>query len=395
MKRFLCMLACLMLLCSGAMAELLTASTPVPTEESDFSDLDAKFDAIFKSYKTVGCSVVVAKDGKIVYQRNYGYAYKKGNELVDDDTCFRIASVTKMVSGIHIMQLVEQGKLALDEDISTYLGYEIVNPYAKNTPITLRTLMSHTSSLNSSAGYSNEKNTLKDLLAKSSKKSNNFKKYAPGSKYEYSNFGAGIMGSLMEATTGIDINASVTKDLFAPLGIDAAYNPNLLQHPEKIACIYRAGGKMFKGRITLTSEQWDTSINPDKHFRTTVGCLWIKPRDLCRLGIMMCEGGTVDGVTVLQPETVEEMCASQLGRGVVTVDSPYGLCVNRIDNLLDDRMIYGHQGLIDDNVANLYFDPQSGFVFCFVSNGCSTKKTDRICTISRKAFQLAWDTFGE
>lgn len=379
-------------------AILLTLCLLIPigygiSEGSD-AGLDEAVGKIFKQYKVTGGQLVIALRGEIVYQRNYGYAYTLyDKELVDDGTYFKVASVTKLVSAIHVMQLVEQGKLDLDADISNYLGYDVVNFKYSKIPITLRTLMSHTSSLSTSGGYSKESNKLGALIAKKNKRKANFKKYAPGSAYEYSNFGAGIMGSLVETVTGKNVNESIREELFTPLGIDASYTPTMLEHPEKITSIFTTSGKAKFSRSKMLKNPWDDSVNPEKHYRITVGDLWIKGRDLCRLGILLCNGGELDGLRILQPETVEEMMSSQMGKGAVTCDPPYGLCVNRVTNLLEDRMVYGHQGLTDYVVCNLYFDPETEFVFAMVTNGASTKMNDHIGILTRKMFELAWSEF--
>lgn len=384
MKRIFAILTVLCLLLS-----VFSASA-----ESSDPELDEAVGKVFKQYKVTGGQVVVALHGEIVYQRNYGYAYTLyDKEKVDDGTYFKIASVTKLVSAIHVMQLVEQGKLDLDADISDYLGYPVVNFYYPKIPITLRTLMSHTSSLSTKGGYTKESNKLGDLIAKKNKKKANFKKVAPGSVYEYSNFGAGIMGSLIEIATGKNVNDSIREELFAPLGIDASYAPTMLEYPEKITSIHNSEGRPKLSRSKLLKNPWDDSVNPEKHYRITVGDLWIKGRDLCRLGILLCNGGELDGKQILQPETVAEMMSSQMGKGVVTCDSPYGLCVNRVDNLLDDRMIYGHQGMTDYVICNLYFDPETEFVFALVTNGANNRMNDHIGIISRKLFNLTWDKF--
>ena len=386
MKRFI---ALIMTLC------LLLCSMTGIAESTD-AELDEAVGKIFKKYKVTGGQLVVALHGEIIYQRNYGYAYTRyDKELVDDGTYFKIASVSKLVTAIHVMQLVEQGKLDLDADISDYLGYEVVNGYYPKVPVTLRTLMSHTSSLNSKGGYTHESYTLKDILDKANKKSKtNFKKYAPGSKYEYSNFGAGILGSLIEIATGMNVNDSAREGLFLPLGIDASYAPTKLDHPEKISAIFNGSKQQKLSRSRLLKNPWDESVNPDKHYRITYGSLWIKGRDLCRLGILLCNGGELDGQQVLQPETVAEMMSSQNGKGVVTCDSPYGLCINRVDNLLKDRMIYGHQGMTDNVICNLYFDPETEFVFAMVTNGANNYMQDHIGAISRAMFKFAWETFA-
>ena len=392
MKRWLAlMLATVLFLVGMLPAELSLAED---AEESETAELDEMFGKIFKNYKVTGGELVVALDGEIVYQRNYGYAYTLyDKERVDDETYFKIASVTKMVTGIHAMQLVEQGKLDLDTDISEYLGYPVVNFYYPKVPITLRTLMSHTSSLSTKGGYSKESNTLGQLIAKSSKKKSNFKKRAPGSAYEYSNFGAGIMGSLIECVTGKNVNDSIRETLFEPLGIDASYAPTMLEKPEKISSIHNSKGQPKLSRSKMLKNVWDDSVNPEKHYRITVGDLWIRGRDLCRLGMLLCNGGELDGVRILSEETVAEMMSSQMGKGVVTCDSPYGLCINRVDNLMEGKMVYGHQGMTEYVICNVYWDPETDFVFALVTNGADTRMNDHIGRISRKMYEAAWETF--
>lgn len=381
MKRFFCLLLALCLALGGALAE----------EE----DLDARVRKIFKAHKTVGGTVLAAKDGKIVYQLNYGYADKGSKTKVTDDTYFRIASVTKMVSAIRVMQLVESGKVDLDEDLSTYLGFTLRNPYAKDTPITLRHLMTHTSSLSQKGGYGKAGRGISDLLALEGNHRANYYDETPGTKYRYSNFGAGLMGSLLEAVTGHNVNDAVTEGVFAPMGIDAAYHASLVAHPENVSSSYDAGGGLTRTAKKAIASDWDPSVNPDEHYMLTIGAVWITGRDLCRLGMLLCDGGTLDGVTLLAPETVAEMMSSQQGKGGVQTESPYGLCVYRDETLLEDRMIYGHQGMSGGIACNVYYDPQSRFVFTMISNGCSNGMRNRICAISRKLFATLWEEYGE
>ncbi len=348
-----------------------------------------------KKYRASGAAVVVARDGEIVYELYYGYANKKENEPVTEETYFKLASVTKFVTGISVMRLVEEGRLALDEDISKYLGYEVKNPYARKVPVTLRNLMSHTSSLNEHGAFSNLKYDLRYIISTDRVARGNWYNEKPGSKYRYSNFGAGIMGTLLECATGKNLNDAATEAVFRPMGIDAAYSASLLGNPDRIACSYNADGSLFQGRITLSGKDWDPEPNPDMHFRITAGSLWIHPRDLCRLGMLMAAGGTLDGVTLLKPETVAEMMADQKGRGNVTADSPYGLCVQHETTLIKGKTFYGHQGRAASLLCNVYFDPETQFVFVMCCNGCNNKVDHNVGLLSRKLFSLAWAEFGE
>ena len=377
-KRLVALLLVTVLFCGTAAAD---------TE----SDINEQAEKIFNNYKTTGGTVLVAKDGKVVYRLNYGWMNKKHQIAVDDDTHFRVASVTKMVSAIAVMQLVEQGALDLDADVSDYLGFSLRNPSSEDTAITLRMLMTHTSSIGNKSGERGK--TLERLLG--TKSSGHYQKTVPGSTYCYSNLGAGVMGSIIESVTGKNINDAVTESLFQPLQMDAAYHPSLIQDADSITNIYGNNRNLKQGAQKLIDEAWDASVDPTTHYNITVGSLWITGEDLLRIGMMLCDGGTVDGVRILQEETVAEMMADQQGKGGITAESPYGLCINRNDTLIEGKMVYGHQGISDAIVANVYYEPESRFVFVMITNGCKSGMNNRVCAISRKMFTLMWENFRD
>ena len=102
--------------------------------------------------------VIAIKQGRVVYENQFGRRYIHPEDasqdmLANDQTLYRMASVSKMVAAVGAMILVEQGKLDLDADISRYLGFQIRNPHFPTAPITTRMLLSHTSSLRDDAGY--------------------------------------------------------------------------------------------------------------------------------------------------------------------------------------------------------------------------------------------------
>ena len=92
---------------------LVLALPPALTLAADRSEIDAQVDRIFRNGKTTGGSVVVARHGEIVYARDYGMKDVRRRLPVDERTFFRLNSVTKMVSGMGALQLVEQGLLDL------------------------------------------------------------------------------------------------------------------------------------------------------------------------------------------------------------------------------------------------------------------------------------------
>ena len=97
--------------------------------------------------KFPGLGFIVYKDGEEIFSKFEGKRRLDQNLPVTRDTKFRVASLSKQFTIFTIMQLVERGKLNLDEDVSSYLGFELRNPKFPAVPITARMLASHTSSL--------------------------------------------------------------------------------------------------------------------------------------------------------------------------------------------------------------------------------------------------------
>ena len=190
------------------------------------AELDQQLDKLLR--KTTGAIITVAKDGEIVYEHAWGYANKRTGEKNTPEHYFNVASVTKLVTGIGMMRLVEAGQIELDASIGDAIGFEIKNLYYPKIPVTLRHIMSHTSSLRAMGGYTKSKYRLDDFLPASLGRKSEWQKREPGSKYEYSNFGAGLMGTMIEQVTGQNINDYMKEAVFDPLGMDAAYHASLL-----------------------------------------------------------------------------------------------------------------------------------------------------------------------
>ena len=143
------------------------------------------------------------------------------------------------------------------------------------------------------------------------------------------------------------------------------------------------------------SKTWDAGVNPDTHFRITIGSLWMRATDLCRIGMLLCNCGFYNRVTLLQMETVEMMMDEQRGKGGITANTPYGLCVHHEATLVNGKTLYGHQGLCNGILVNLYYDPETRFVFVFCSNGCHNRLDNRVGKLTRRVFTVIWDVFAD
>lgn len=383
-RRFTALFLCLLLL----LPSLSLADVEAITE------LDAYVDQAFRAAKTVGGSLVVMKDGQIVYARDYGMKDKARELPVDENTFFRTASITKMISGIGLMRLVDMGLLDLDAEIGRYLGYPVANNNYPKTPVTLRQLMSHTSSLSDTGIYGGGSRTLRQLIAKGIKQSGNYRKTIPGKVYHYTNFGAGVTGALMEAVTGMSVDSYMKSAVFEPLGLTATYTASLIENPADVSGQYKDGEQYRSAKGSIAKKHEDFA-DPEHHYKITIGDVWIRSRDMAKLAAMLCAEGSYGGVQILSRESALMMRREQMTLGKsVTGESPYGLFMEHNNTLLSDKMVYGHQGMSQGAILNCYFEPESGFVMVLFSNGGSRTRENRIGKLARKFFAHFYERYG-
>ncbi|MBQ9265098.1 MAG: beta-lactamase family protein [Clostridia bacterium] len=352
MKRALLLLLALLLVSSA-----LPARAGITSEQQE--EADAFFARLFAQKNTVGGAVIVNQNG----ERIYGYFHGKagGGRAVTEDTVYKVASVTKLITAIGVMQLVEQGKVDLDAPLLDSAGSPICNPRFPDQPITLRQAMSHTTSLISSANYTGTPTWSGKY----------FDVYAPGTQYAYANLNGGILGSLIEKISGQSLNSYMTEHVFAPLKINASYASTLLPDPSQLSYSFNADGTVYASSASYlrTDEHYDDTCDPGSHFRMSVGNLYISLKGLESLGAMLANRGEYQGVRLLMPGSVYlmQMDQSTLGGSSVTGESPYGLNTFRFE--LDGRAWYGHQGWWSGRMADLFYEPDSRTAVVLVMNG--------------------------
>ena len=284
-------------------------------------------------------SVLAIRDGRIAYEAQFGRRFIGAGGLpdkpVDAHTLFRIASISKMMTTLGLMRLVEEGKVNLDADVSGYLGFSLRNPHFPDQPILLRHLLTHTSSLRDEAGYSWGADTaLKDVLVPGGRLYGEGKMWAanagPGAYFTYCNLGWGVIGTLMEKVSGERFDRLMRRLLIEPLGLHAGYNPSELPASDiaNIATLYR--------KRTVDTEVWDANgpwiaqaddysskppAPPPGIERYVVGTnatpfsptggLRISARDMGTVMRMLMNGGVHDCRRILQQATLDRMFARQ------------------------------------------------------------------------------------
>lgn len=323
-----------------------------------------KIEEICKRFSAVGFSLVVFKDDEELYSQVYGFADKEKGLYVDENTKFRVASMSKFATGILVMRLASEGKADLDADISEYTGIRIRSPYYDDVVITPRMLMNHSSSIIDGDWAFTKGALLSDLFKKGDK--TYFSPNKPGSTYIYSNFGASLLTCLIEKASGRHFVEYSQSALIKPLGLDAAYSISQIKDRDSVAEMY-IDGKLCKSQKTKSATTYGCLNTPlGEYFQLSFGNLMISPRDMSRLAMVLAGDGSLKGVRVLPKEAVAAMNKRVEGSG-----SPWGLMQKIVaDKLVKGRTLHGHNGEAYGFIGCVYYDREDKTGLVYMTNGC-------------------------
>lgn len=212
--------------------ENVVTGKAVPHLES----FDAMMQQFLRDHRTPGAAIAVTDHGKLVLARGYGYADLQTGEKVEANSLFRIASISKPITAIAIMQLVEQGKLSLNAKVFEVLDYDadIVAAgsrfEARLRDVTIEHLLQHRGgwdrdksfdAMFQSVRFAREMNVEApakphDIIRRMLTQPLDF---APGERYAYSNFGYCLLGRVIEKITGQPYESAIQNSVLKPLGI--------------------------------------------------------------------------------------------------------------------------------------------------------------------------------
>lgn len=244
-----------------------------------------------------------------------GLANVATRRFVTADDPVRIASISKLVTAIGVMRLVEQGVLDLDADVSAQLGWRLRNPAHPDVPITLRLLLSHQSSLTDAGGYLLAlDDRLQDKMADPQVWDT---QHPPGSFFRYANLNFPVVAAVMERATGERFDRLMQRLVLQPLALDACFNWATCSPAAKArAVVLYDKGKVVRddpafvagcpvtparnGSCDLAA--WQPGTN-GAHF-SPQGGLRISMRGLAKIGRLLLGDGAVDGVRLLSPASM-------------------------------------------------------------------------------------------
>lgn len=201
-------------------ARAVTQGAKTANVSGDFAEAIKLFDEFVQKQmaldKTPGLSVGFMK-GDFVWAQGYGYSDLENRVPTKPESAYRLASVTKPMTAVAILQLVEKGKINLDAEVQTYVSYFPKKPW----PVTVRQLLGHL------GGISHYKNAEQELHIKTRKSTReaiaifeNFDLVAePGTRYSYTSYGYNLLGAVIEAASGMSYGEYMRQNVWQPLGM--------------------------------------------------------------------------------------------------------------------------------------------------------------------------------
>ena len=350
-------------------------------------------------------SVLAIRQGAVVHEAHFGWRSVEQRLPADSRTLYRIASVSKLVTAIAVMQLVEAGRLALDADVGEVLGFALRHPAQPHAALTVRMLMSHTSSLRDPDDLLpvTPGESLQQTLAGAQARAWWAPEPArgPGAGwFQYANTNQVVLGTVVERLTGRCFDEQVRAGVLAPLGIDGGFLPlrDLAPGQEQdLATLYRRDGQghwvpQGPDRTGVrTQPMWPLEgYAPGRNAALfgPQGSMRVSVIGLARLMRALMGGGALDGARILREETVRAMFESQwrfrAAGGPQDADNgngnthhglfqEWGLGVQRFGAVPGGLSGVGHLGQAWGLLSGFIFDPATAGGVVYAMGGTSAE----------------------
>ena len=274
-------------------------------------DLEDSLLSYMESGHMPSLSVCIIKGGEVIWSKSYGYANLRQKTNATTDTIYLAGSISKVVTATALMQLYEQGRFNLDDDINTYLPFNLRNPSYPDTPITIRMLLAHQSSLGNKEIlpfiFLSLLNVPNEFLQEFFTSQGKFytpgiwRNVPPGEEAYYSSVGYDVLGYLIEQLTNQSYETYCHDHIFTPLNMHntSSQLTNLTKNNLATPYLWLLGHY-----IPLPNYEIDNLCAAAGGLQTTAN-------DLSHLMIVHMNNGTYNNIHLLNKETIDLMHTPQ------------------------------------------------------------------------------------
>lgn len=352
------------------------------------TQVDHDLTAIMHRYNAVGRSVVVVKNNKIEYHKNYGYKNLETKTALGENDLFRIASISKSFTATSLMQLIADGRCKLDDDFGDLIGFPIRNPNYPEKKITLRMILSHTSSVNDKNGYFNL-----DVInpSKNPNWKDSYNLYEPGTQYQYCNLNFNMAGAVLEKLTNTRVDSYIVNQILKPLNLYGGYCIDSLDQ-KRLVSLYSFDEKG-------NPHEEPSAYNPRREelnqyilgYSTPVlsptGGMKISALDLARYMMMHMNYGHSQEKNIVTKKYAKIM------QTAVNKESGYGLAIMNNAKIVPGVNLTGHTGSAYGLYSALFFNPKKKYGFIVITNGCNIPDSDDFNPLLKDCIGALYDAY--
>lgn len=347
---------------------------------SQVESVNKSISEILDKNPVAGLSVAVVKKDEIIYQNSFGMKDLDKKIPLTDESLFRIASISKSFTATALMQLVEQNKLSLQDDVSDLIGFEVRNPKFPDKVITLEMILSHTSSINDSEGYF----TLDAIdPSKNPDWTNCYNDYEPGKDYQYCNLNFNIAGTILERISGERFDHYIINHILRPLNIYGGYNVDELDQ-SLFATIYDyqpESSTFSPSPAAYASRKEDVDnyiMGRSAPIFSPTGGLKISAPGLARYMAMHMNKGKYDKVRIISRKSEKTMQKSR------SDEANYGLALQTTTKFIPGVTLVGHTGLAYGLHSAMFFHPKKKYGMVIISSGNDPETEDGFVKVIRE-----------
>ena len=284
--------------------------------EAGLAALQAEFRGLVDQKKLAGVTTLISRGGKVVHFDAYGAANAATGEALKPDSIFRIASMTKPITGVAMMQLWEQGKWKLSDPVSQHIpefkALKVKGPGGtlvdQKTEMTMAQLMSHTAGFGVSAVYNDSGLQASDLQGMIDKLAKMPLETQPGTAWDYGP-SVNIQGYLVEKLSGKTLDVYFEDHIFRPLGMVDTGFWTPADKAGRVVAVHTYENGVIRG----PEQNRVTTARPA--FLAGSGGLMSTAEDYWRFCQALLNGGEIDRRRILKPETVRLMRTNVLNPG--------------------------------------------------------------------------------
>lgn len=350
MKLFRCLPFLLLLAALPSVAEPL----PVPADLGAFQQRAAE---IIEANRVPGAGITLVRDGEVLWAGGVGYASREPEQHVISKTRFRIGSVTKMFTALAVLQLVEEGRLALDDRVLEIAPeVPIDNPWEATDPVLIAHLLEHTAGFDDMHFRNmNTDESLPESLRETVMRLEHelAVRWRPGVMHSYSNPGYAVAGYLVEKISGQPFHEYVNEHVLAPLDMQSA--------------VWGVPADGYFAQGYTTSADGLRPVPPRAIQLYPAGELSASPADMARLLMLLLGRGEIDGRRLLDSELIERMETPHTTRAArYGLETGYGL--GNYVAFRNGFRLHGHNGGLDGFVAEVAYSAEHDFGYAVLIN---------------------------